>query len=174
MKTCFKCKKTLSISEFYPNRTKNDGLSTYCKKCEITYPRNWSKHNKERARFHKMLWSRRNMGKICRDAVYHRLNQKIIVTQVYSKGKMCCNNCGYDENLDALTIDHIDSNKTERNKRYIYTWIIANNFPDNLQILCMNCQFIKRITNNECARSSFYKKIGNKNITLMDIRRIRK
>jgi hypothetical protein len=28
-------------------------------------------------------------------------------------------------------------------------WIIDNNYPPSIQILCMNCQFIKRHERNE-------------------------
>jgi hypothetical protein len=83
---------------------------------------------------------------------YHQLfhlTLKIIIIQVYTKGKMNCMNCGYNENIDALTIDHIDNNGFKfRNKdgRYgdcFYHWIIFHNFPNNLQILCSNCNLIK-------------------------------
>ena len=94
----------------------------------------------------------------CIYATQYRFTQKTIVLQVYSKGKMCCNKCGFDENIDALTIDHIDNKKKEdAGKGYFYTWIIKNNFPNNLQVLCMNCQFIKRLENNECEKPSIYK-----------------
>lgn len=103
-------------------------------------------------------YMRRNMSKFAKYARLYRLTQKIIVLQVYSNGQMCCNKCGYNTNIEALTIDHIKPVKgnKEWGTKYFYTWIINNQFPDNLQVLCMNCQFIKRVENNECARRYKY------------------
>ena len=112
------------------------------------------KTRKERKR----NWARQNMSEMCVQAKIHRLIQKAIVLQVYSDGQMCCNKCGYDKSIDALTIDHIEPVKGDKEwgTKYFYTWIINNQFPDNLQVLCMNCQFIKRVENNECARRYKY------------------
>ena len=95
---------------------------------------------------------------MCTQAKIHRMIQKIIVFQMYSNGQMCCNKCGYNKNIDALTIDHIKPRKGDKEEgtKNLYTWIIHNNFPGNLQVLCMNCQFIKRVNNNECARRYKY------------------
>lgn len=35
LKRCWKCKQRLPLSEFYKNRTKNDGLATECKDCRM-------------------------------------------------------------------------------------------------------------------------------------------
>lgn len=54
-----------------------------------------------------------------------------------------CACCG--EREDAfLTIDHINSDGAQRRKEHgvsgaLYRWIIKNNFPDDFQILCFNC-----------------------------------
>lgn len=37
MKTCFKCKLEKSKSEFYPNKTRKDGLQACCKDCTKQY-----------------------------------------------------------------------------------------------------------------------------------------
>ena len=85
--------------------------------------------------------------------VSERENNKIIVLQVYSNGKMCCNYCGYRENTDALSIDHINNDGWSHRKiikksgNSFYYWLIANNFPTNFQVLCFNCQMIKCFAN---------------------------
>lgn len=61
-----------------------------------------------------------------------------------------CVCCGVTEQ-QFLTIDHIDNNgATHRRTLYgrntgssFYRWIIKNNFPDNLQVLCYNCNVAK-------------------------------
>lgn len=71
----------------------------------------------------------------------------------YSNGTMRCAHCGFDD-IRALSIDHINGGgeKARREQGFgdrNYRWLIKNHFPDGLQVLCMNCQFIKRHTNNE-------------------------
>jgi len=63
---------------------------------------------------------------------------------------MKCKKCGFD-NVDALSIDHIhnggNKHRRELNSKAgynFYWWLIKNNFPKGYQVLCMNCQFIKK------------------------------
>lgn len=49
-----------------------------------------------------------------------------------------------------LIIDHIDGGGTKHRKEVgkgaaFYRWLEKNNYPLNFQVLCMNCQFGKRI-----------------------------
>lgn len=39
MKTCNRCKATKSLSEFFPNKKRSDGVATYCKPCQLEYQR---------------------------------------------------------------------------------------------------------------------------------------
>jgi hypothetical protein len=60
-----------------------------------------------------------------------------------------------------LSIDHINGNGAEHRRELkrttggstgghdFYRWLKNNNFPDGYQVLCMNCQFIKKIENKE-------------------------
>lgn len=70
------------------------------------------------------------------------------------------NGCKFNcSDIRCLTIDHINGGGTkEREKNKIpsgqafYTWLKKNGYPDGYQVLCMNCQFIKRITSGELLR----------------------
>ncbi len=59
-----------------------------------------------------------------------------------------CTCCGEDHK-EFLTIDHINGGGTKHKKelrltgKKFYKWIIDNNFPDDLQILCMNCNWVR-------------------------------
>ena len=57
-----------------------------------------------------------------------------------------CAMCGY-ENIDALTVDHINDDgylQYESGGHTLYRWLIKNNYPPGFQILCANCQMIKK------------------------------
>ena len=57
-----------------------------------------------------------------------------------------CKCCG-ENNIYILSIDHVHGNgKTDKKAPYLYKYIIKNNFPNDYQILCMNCNWLK---NNE-------------------------
>lgn len=81
-----------------------------------------------------------------------REKRKQEVISHYSNGTMKCFKCGYQD-IRALSIDHINGGgrkqiRTIRKTRF-YDWIVKNNYPSGLQVLCMNCQFIKKIENKE-------------------------
>lgn len=62
-------------------------------------------------------------------------------------GKCAC--CG-EETMEFLTIDHIEGGGRIHRKSLgmpsgfpFYVWIIKNDFPDYLQVLCYNCHMSK-------------------------------
>ena len=84
--------------------------------------------------------------------VKYNLKKKIEVLSFYSDGSLQCKSCGFND-LRALSIDHINgggSRHREIMKGDTYGWLRRNNFPDGYQVLCMNCQWIKRQVNREC------------------------
>jgi len=68
----------------------------------------------------------------------------------YSEGAMKCAKCGFDD-IRALSIDHMNGGGNEHRKKCgnFYTWLRNNNYPEGFQVLCMNCQFIKKQENRE-------------------------
>jgi hypothetical protein len=72
-------------------------------------------------------------------------------------GKCIC--CG-ETMKSFLQIDHINNDgnicrKVNGRGTRFYKWIIRNNFPDTLQILCANCNISKRINNGVCEHMIF-------------------
>lgn len=59
--------------------------------------------------------------------------------------KECPSHC---EDIRSLSIDHVNDNGTEHRKelngKNIYVWLRQNNYPEGYQVLCMNCQILKR------------------------------
>jgi hypothetical protein len=82
----------------------------------------------------------------------HKL--KVEVFTHYSP-KIKCVRCGYAD-LRALSIDHINNDGYKHRKTvaapYLYAWLKRNNYPSGFQVLCMNCQWVKRlkIIKNNC------------------------
>ena len=71
---------------------------------------------------------------------------KIEVLEHYCSSKIKCKDCGNDD-LEVLTIDHINSIGRKHRKKiggHLYRWLKKNKYPKGYQVLCMNCQFIKR------------------------------
>ena len=48
MKICNKCKKEKQFIEFYKNKTKKDGLDSWCIECNRKNAEKWRKANKDK------------------------------------------------------------------------------------------------------------------------------
>jgi len=114
----------------------------------------------------------RKYNAIHRDKIYERKNAlrrmhakrlKEEVFRHYSPS-LICQNCGFAD-LRALSIDHVSGGGgshrraigRERGGTLFYEWLKHNGYPIGYQVLCMNCQFIKRIESKEfswCPRRS--------------------
>lgn len=121
-KYCSKCKldKSLDDYRFSFGRGNSIQTSAYCKDCTRVLNRDYV----------------RNRAQV--------IKKKIIFH--YSKGSNCCACCG-ETIYEFLTIDHINGNgrkhraEIDRRGYEYYLWIVQNNYPDGLRILCMNCNF---------------------------------
>jgi hypothetical protein len=81
-----------------------------------------------------------------------KMKQKVILAYSHD---IKCSKCNFSD-IRALTIDHINGGGTQHRKKIngsFYKWLEKNNYPKEYQVLCMNCQFIKRDENNECQRT---------------------
>lgn len=85
---------------------------------------------------------------------------RVMVINHYSQGEMRCQSptCevqGGAKDIRCLSLDHIKGGGANHRASIkggnfgVYRWIVSNNFPSGFQVLCMNCQFIKRYDNNE-------------------------
>lgn len=76
-----------------------------------------------------------------------RRKLRIQVLSHYSKGTPKCNCCG-ETMYEFLSIDHINNDGAKHRKekitsKMLYQWLVKNNYPENFQVLCMNCNFAK-------------------------------
>ena len=110
---------------------------------ELEYGRRWKEKNREKTREYARKYHRNNKEK-------ERLQKQKVRFKVlshYSNGVPKCKCCG-ETHLEFLTIDHIHNNGAEERKTIgsgqgFYYWIIKNNYPEGLQILCYNCNCAK-------------------------------
>lgn len=164
MKKCCTCKCELPLEMFHRNRSKYDGLYSSCKKCNKEY----NKKNKDRAKLQNHLRYLKNKKQIIeRSSEYAAKNKdkcsawakktrnklKHEVFSYYCQGDPKCY-CG-ETDLSLLVIDHINGGGNKHRREigvsggYVfYQWIKKNNFPDEFQVLCYNCNFKKK--NQEC------------------------
>jgi len=123
---CPRCDTYLLPKYFYGSKTK--GYQSYCKSCLNNYCKEHYKTNLKRYR------------KTRQD---YKLNQRQRVLEYYGNKCGCCGEVTYE----FLTVDHINNNGAKHRKELkgssVYNWIIKNNFPDDFQILCYNCNCAK-------------------------------
>jgi len=85
----------------------------------------------------------------------HNQKLKIEVFTHYGNGKCACVKCGYSD-IRALSIDHVESKRKshtiEKTGKALWGRLKKTGYPEGFQTLCMNCQFIKRVENNEMSR----------------------
>lgn len=92
---------------------------------------------------------------LCR--VEHKEMDLLIKNKVYAAyGGYKCACCGETE-ISFLSIDHVNNNgNKERGRLYsdsggsFYRYLKRNNYPIGYQVLCMNCQWGKRMNNGIC------------------------
>jgi hypothetical protein len=81
-----------------------------------------------------------------------KARHKRLKDEVYAAyGGYKCVCCGEKE-TKFLTLDHIneDGYKDRRWGMGFYTWLIRNNFPPIVQILCFNCNCGKSLNGGMC------------------------
>lgn len=85
--------------------------------------------------------------------------ESIRIQTMESVGDLKCAKCGF-EDTRALQIDHINGEGRQHRKQFTsnkhYMKYIKDN-PSGFQILCANCNFIKRDENNEFRKSEISK-----------------
>lgn len=163
-KRCSLCRTELPTAEFHNNSDTKDGLARYCKKCASERCREayrrMSSEEKASLLTKVSQYSKSHRCDRRQQNVEYRRRKKQEVFSHYCSGVPQCQRCGCD-NLCTLSIDHIDGNGAQHRSdegvkagSNFYQWLKKQGYPDGFQVLCMNCQFIKRYENQEFARAS--------------------
>lgn len=119
-KRCPRCGETKPSAEFCSNAARRDGLSTYCAPCKVA--------------------DGSESGRRLRLQVIEHLGGR-------------CKRCGYADNVHALVIDHVNGDgaaerKLGKGDRALFNAVL-NDAHGRYQVLCANCNTIKRVTEVE-------------------------
>lgn len=118
------------------------------------------KHREERNAYNRQYRKDNLEKEKAREKRYKDTHKKELKKQTlthYGNGKCACVKCG-ESRLACLSIDHIKGGGSKEFKRTglggvnRYLKLRQDGYPKGYQTLCMNCQFIKRIVNNELQR----------------------
>ena len=100
---------------------------------------------------------KKEQSRLWREA--HGSDIKVEVLSHYSDGSVSCTIC-HEKRMACLSIDHINGGGNKhredikiRGGSEFYRWLKKESFPPGYQVLCMNCQCIKRIENGECKKN---------------------
>jgi len=164
VRRCRYCGVELTEENCYPSYLKKQWY--ICKKCHLEYKRRryWNNPEvceKEKQRLREY---RRRIGldvlrerarkryreddefreRLRRHDKKYRQKYREIVLKHYGGDPPKCECCG-ESRIEFLTIDHIRGGGTAEHKRLgrygttYYKWLIDNNFPEGLRVLCYNC-----------------------------------
>jgi hypothetical protein len=138
---CSHCKQTLKLKFFYKNRNQINGFHNWCKRCV----------KKSNTVYNKIYRNTINKKAIIN---YSKLRKKVL--------NLLGNKCKYCGNSDyrCIQIDHKKGNGVREVHNFgnagIYRKILKNSH--NYQLLCANCNWIKRFKNNETGKGKHNKK----------------
>jgi hypothetical protein len=107
------------------------------------YMRKWNKEHKEKVYLKNKKWRNKHKDWIKNYNKKYNIEKRNIILKHYGDKCSCCG----ETTKEFLAIDHINNDGAIQRKKYninnIYNWIIKNNFPKDLQILCHNCNLSK-------------------------------
>ena len=110
----------------------------------------WKNH-KERSRQYNAQYYVVHSAKI--KSTMKRINAEIKAKCIGHYGGKCA--CCGETNIGFLTIDHLDGGGSKHRRAVgrgtnFYKWLIRNEFPDEYQVLCFNCNCGKQVNGDIC------------------------
>lgn len=144
VKCCSKCSDQKPLTEYY--KRSNGKPHSECKACYKARIQSFRDANREHVR---------KIGRKCGDK--RRPLFRTMVFEAYGGFRCAC--CGETERK-FLTLDHINNDGAQdrikiAGKRTAagfptYQYLIRNGFPPGYQVLCMNCNYGKRMNKGVC------------------------
>lgn len=169
LKKCRACGVVKPLSDFYrcaSRRSAADGLQTACKACQKGEHAAWFKANRARAReYARRSGLKHRPRKLAYARTYYQANHEEALAkararllrlkrEAYDVYGHVCACCGESEPL-FLSIDHMNNDgyahrKLLGRKTLIYLWLKRHGYPRTFQVLCMNCNYGKRMNGGVC------------------------
>jgi len=152
MVKCYKCGVELTDENWRPSRR---GKENICKYCERKREAARRARNREKIREYHRQWRAKHRDKV---KTYSRIATLRMIYEVmshYCGGEPKCMRCGFAD-FRALTFHHVNGGGCEHRRQpglksqYSFAkWLKENNYPPDIEVLCMNCQFIDRYESGE-------------------------
>jgi hypothetical protein len=148
---CTSCKAFLPVEQFGRSKAIKDGLHIYCKSCNTKKSLEYYRRNPDEA--NRKRWARTKRWRESDPARYQsvydsRKRRTVEVKQeIFAAYGGKCTCCGEDT-FAFLSIDHINNDGSAQRKIHgvgfgFYQWIKRQNYPEDLQILCFNCNLAR-------------------------------
>lgn len=145
MKRCTKCGEMKAPDDYYDSRTGTP--ASWCKQCYRDQTAAWKRAHRTPEKDREWAAARRIQKQKVKDAVFG------------AYGGYQCNCCGETER-HFLTLDHINNDGADWRRKTLgtrtatgwqtYRWLLKHGFPPGYQVLCMNCNFGKRMNGGVC------------------------
>lgn len=134
-------------------RAKDARYRTAHREQAIQYSKEYYAANRDQVRTQIQEWEKRNAGKRRPQiAAHHRRQREELRDSLFALLGRTCGRCGFSDER-ALCIDHINGGGSKERKEAksveVYYRAILASGGKEYQILCCNCNAIKRIENGE-------------------------
>ncbi len=138
---CSKCNVEKSMDNFYKIHKDSCKRVAACIDCTLRRTAEFREQNRdiiverERKRMHNPEFRKKRTEKA-------RENREMVLNKYGGK----CNCCGIAD-YEFLALDHVNNDGKEHRKKVasgdIVRWIMKNNYPASIQVLCHNCNMAK-------------------------------
>lgn len=130
------------------------------------YQQRYKAKHPEKVKEMNRAWIAKNRQRYNESKSEYRFKLKVAAIDYYSNGKRCCNLCGFNADLDALCLDHINddgaahraelgiSSRGAVSGTTIYERLKAKGWMDGLQVLCANCNMVKELRRKRGGRNA--------------------
>ena len=136
--------------EYYLNH--KDHILKMTKQYRIINGRKESPQTVARNRITTQAWYDKNKDQINEKKRQNRYKLKLKIFNAY--GGPICTCCG-ETTINFLCIDHMNGGGQEHRRtigggHWFYQWLEKNRYPTGYQVLCMNCNWGKRMNHGIC------------------------
>lgn len=143
MSHCPRCDTDLPLEAFYPDTSKRDGVSSWCRACTLAHRKSDYAADRDKYQARNRAYYRSNRERF----VGYNRKVRAQVLEAYGGRCMCCG----EDTPEFLGIDHVNNDGESHRRelkgygRSIYQWLKREGYPQDgrFQLLCHNCNMAK-------------------------------